>query len=199
MKSPHTDILECLDQIINDTATHIHDFIDSESAFTKRRKLTAVETIKTTINMQGNCLDKELFDAFGNNQNKLMSSSAYVQQKSKLSPACFKHIFQTLNHNLALTNLLDNKYRVFAIDESDFNQSWNPKSKNTIKSSSSKNKPYCQFHANIIYDLMNNTYQDCIVQPKKQMDERSAAIEILKELDVGPCVYCHYGSWIHRL
>lgn len=188
MKNPHTDILECLDQIINDTATHIHDFIDSKEAFTRRRKLTAFDTIKTTINMQGNCLDKELFDAFGNDQNKLMSSSAYVQQKAKLSPACFKHIFEALNRKLVLNNLLDNKYRVFAIDGSDFNQIWNPKSKNIVKSYSSKKKTYCQFHANAIYDLMNNTYQDCITQPINQMDERSAAIEMLKKLDVGPYI-----------
>lgn len=52
MKNLHTNILKRLDQIINETAAHIHDFIDSPSAFTRKRKLDAFTLIKTTLNMQ---------------------------------------------------------------------------------------------------------------------------------------------------
>lgn len=60
----HTNILKRLDNIINDTAEHIHDYIKNPYAFTRKRKLDAFTTIKTTINMQGNCLTKEMDDAF---------------------------------------------------------------------------------------------------------------------------------------
>lgn len=63
MKKLHTNILERLDLIIKETADHIHDFIDSKSAFTRKRKLAA-------------------FD----DDSQLMSASAYVQQKSKRKP-----------------------------------------------------------------------------------------------------------------
>ena len=184
MKNLHTNILKRLDQIINETAAHIHDFIDSPSAFTRKRKLDAFTLIKTTLNMQGNSLEKELDDAF-EDEDKLMTASAYVQQKSKLTSKCFKHILQVFNQKLSNTQLLDHQYRLFAIDGSDFNQLFNPNSKNIVK------QPYwpiCQLHVNACYDLLNNTYQDCIFQPKAKMDERSAAIEMLKNLNCGPYI-----------
>lgn len=179
----HTNILKRLDNIINDTAEHIHDYIKNPHAFTRKRKLDAFTTIKTTINMQGNCLTKEMDDAFDDDSpagNDHVSVSAYVQQKSKLSPKCFEHIFHSFTQQLPAKAHLDHKYRLFAFDGSDFNQVWNPKSENIVDFY--KGKPYCQIHVNAMYDLLNNTYQDCIFQPKSQMDERGAALEMLRRL-----------------
>lgn len=39
-----------------------------------------------------------------------------------------------------------------------------------------------------MYDLLNNTYRDCIFQPKAHMNERTAAVQLLKRLDVGPYI-----------
>lgn len=114
----HINILSCLDKIINDTAEHIHDYIEDSHAFTQQ---------------------------------------------------------------LPCKSQLDHKYRLFAFDGSDFNQIWNPKSKNIVKYT--KKKPYCQIHINAMYDLLNNTYHDCIIQPKSQMDEHGAALKMLKRLD----------------
>lgn len=192
MKALHKNILERLDQIINDTGEHIHNFIDSKSAFTRKRTLDAATVLKTTINMQGQDLTSELFRAFGKKaakrNAKVVSTSAYVQRKSQLSPACFKHILTAFNQDLFNVQLLDHKYRLFAIDGSDFNQIWNSKSKNIVKSSSHKKKPYCQIHVNALYDLLDNTYQDCVFQPKSEMDERKAAVQMLKKLNCGPYI-----------
>lgn len=46
-------------------------------------------------------------------------------------------------------------------------------------------KAICQTHVNAMYDLLNNTYQDCILQPRKECDERSAALSMLKKPDIG--------------
>lgn len=43
MKKLYTNILERLDLIIKETANHIHDFIDSKSDFTRKRKLDAFD------------------------------------------------------------------------------------------------------------------------------------------------------------
>mgnify|MGYP002660133934 FL=1 len=180
----HINILKCLDNIINDTAMHIHDYIKNPHAFTRKRKLDAFTTIKTTINMQNNCLTKEIDDAFDDGSfagNNNISVSAYIQQKSKLSPKCFEHIFHAFTRQLPTKAQLDHKYRLFAFDGSDFNQVWNSKSKNIVDSS--KGKSYCQIHVNAMYDLLNNTYQDCVFQPKSQMDERGAALDMLRQLD----------------
>lgn len=186
MKSIHVNILKRLDAIINDTANNIHDFISDPHAFIRKRKLDAATLMKTIINMQGNSLAKELFDCFDDDSDQMMSVSAFVQQKSKLSPACFKHILVEFNKKLFHIKLFDDKYRLLAIDGSDFNQLFDPKSKNIITKQFPQ--PICQIHVNAMYDLLNNTYQDCIFQPKAQMDERSAAIDMLKKLNIGPYV-----------
>ncbi|MBM6873571.1 IS4 family transposase [Lactobacillus crispatus] len=192
MKALHKNILERLDQIINNTGDHIHDFINNPHAFTRKRTLDAATVLKTTINMQGQNLNSELFRAFGKDatkkNDKVVSTSAYVQRKSQLSPACFKHILTVFNQNLFNIQLFDHHYRLFAIDGSDFNQIWNPKSNNIVQASSHKKKPYCQIHVNALYDLLNNTYQDCIFQPKSEMDERKAAVQMLKALNCGPYI-----------
>lgn len=168
----HTNILSCLDKIINNTAEHIHNYIKNPHAFTRKRRLDAFTTIKTTINMQNNCLTKEIDDAFDDDSpagNSIISVSACIQQKSKLSPACFEHIFHAFNRQLTCSSRLDHKYLFFAFDSSDFNQVYNAKSKNIVKST--KKKPYCQIHVNAMYDLLNNTYHDCVIQQKAQIDE----------------------------
>lgn len=104
MKALHKNILERLDQIINDTGDHIHDFINNHHAFTRKRTLDAATVLKTTINMQGQNLNSELFRAFGEDatkkNDKVVSTSAYVQRKSQLSPACFKHILTVFNQGI---------------------------------------------------------------------------------------------------
>ena len=111
MKALHKNILERLDQIINNTGDHIHDFINNTHAFTRKRTLDAATVLKTTINMQGQNLNSELFRAFGEDatkkNDKVVSISAYVQRKSQLSPACFKHILTVFNQNLFNIQLFD--------------------------------------------------------------------------------------------
>ena len=164
MKAIHKNILDRLAEIINDTVKNFHDFIVASHAFTRKRFLDAAIVIKTNIKMQGKDLTRELFTAFVQkaikNNNTGDSTSAYVQRKGQLSPACFKHILTVFNQNLFNIQLFYHKYRIFAIDGSDFNQIWNPKSENIVGNLTHKGKPYCQIHVNALYDLLNNTYQD---------------------------------------
>lgn len=184
MKTLHQNILERFDQIINDTAIHIHDFIDDPHAFTRKRSLDAFTVLKMPINMQGNCLSKEIDDALDDNSpngGDIVSVSAYVQQKAKLSPKCFEHIFHVFNDKFPAKTKLNDKYFVFAFDGTDLDQLWNPKSQNRILVKN--NQSYCQIHNNAMYNLLDNTYQDCILQAKAQMDERGATLRMLKRLD----------------
>ncbi|WP_062473492.1 hypothetical protein [Levilactobacillus senmaizukei] len=140
------NILNQLDNVIRETADNIYDFISDPRAFTRTRKLDPFTMLKVTINMQGNSLDKELYDAFSDSDDKsLVSTSAYVQQKAKLSPACFEHIFHTMNQRQKAQRLFKSQYRLLAIDGSDFNQLWNPESKNIVKFTNQHGcQNYCQ-------------------------------------------------------
>lgn len=106
--------------------------------------------------MQGKDLTSELFRAFGQeavkDNGKVVSTSAYVQRKGQLSPTCFQHILTAFNQDLFNIQLFDHKYRLFAIDGSDFNQIWNPKSESIVQASNHERKPYCQIHVNAFDD-----------------------------------------------
>ena len=124
--------------------------------------------------MQGNSLNAELLDAFPNLDER-MTASAYEQAKGKLKPEVFEHILQEYNKTMRKPKLLDGKYRVFAIDGSDFTTPYNAKSDFVMNVPSGRPrkdgelvKPYCQVHANLLYDIENRIYQDCILQHKRQ-------------------------------
>ncbi|MEL4236843.1 IS4/IS5 family transposase, partial [Lactobacillus amylovorus] len=76
--------------------------------------------------------------------------------------------------------LSDNKYLVVAIDGSDFDQPCNPESENIFRGKDGR--IYCQLHVNALYDVVNKLYLDMVIQPRQKMDEREAALTMLKKL-----------------
>lgn len=182
---PSNNALEHLDRVIAETVSHINDFTKSPNDFSRNRKLNAETTLKVTLNMQGNSLNAELLDAFPNLEDRI-TASAYEQAKAKLNPEVFKYILDEFNKNMNPT-LFKDKYRLFAIDGSDFTTPFNPNSKNIVPTSHGQD--ICQVHANILYDIQNRTYQDCLCQPKSSSNERKAAIEMLKNLDTNGVPY----------
>lgn len=131
--------------------------------------------------MGSGTLNTELLSAFPN-VNLRMTASPFEQQKAKLSPECFRHIMTELVRlNPYKPRLLNNHYLVVAIDGSDFSMPFNPKSQNIIHENT--DHPYCQVHVNALYDILNKLYLDLNFQPTAKMDERAAAVELLKTLD----------------
>ncbi|GAA0043634.1 IS4 family transposase [Lactobacillus amylovorus] len=180
MKSLHSNILKLMDNIINKIATNIHAFSVSDQAFTRCRKLNVVDLIRLILNMGAGSLNSEIFHAFPN-INSRMTASAFEQQKAKLKPECFKEIMAELSQANNAPQLLDDKYLVVAIDGSDFDQPFNPKSKNIFQGKDGRK--YCQIHVNALYDVLNKLYLDMVIQPRQKMDEREAALTMLKNLD----------------
>lgn len=184
-QSSHQHPLDALNSVIAQTVENIDKFKKSPTDFTRTRKLPPEKLIKTILNMQGNSINAELLDAFPDIDER-MTASAFEQAKDKLSPELFKSVLDDYNKTMKPL-LYENKYRLFAIDGSDFAAPFNPNSNNVIPTSHGQN--ICQVHANILYDIKNRTYQDCILQPKVKSDERKAAIAMLKELDTDDVPY----------
>jgi len=185
------NILGTLNDCVDTLALGISEYTQKPGDFTRNRKLNAATAIKVTLNMQGNSLKAELLSAFPNLEDR-MTASAYEQAKDKLTPEMFMHLFHEFNKTMTNPRLFNGRYRLFAIDGSDFNMPWNPNSQYIVdvqsgrpKKDGTPVKPYCQVHANLMFDLMNRTYQDCVLQPKSKANERDAAIDMIKGLDCG--------------
>ena len=179
MKSLHSNILKLMDSIINKIADNIHDFSVSDQAFTRCRKLNSTDLIKLILNMGAGSLNSEIFHAFPY-INSRMTASAFEQQKAKLKPECFKEIMSELSQANNAPQLLDDKYLVVAIDGSDFDQPFKPKSMNIFQGKDGRK--YCQIHVNAFYDVLNKLYLDMVIQPRQKMDEREAALTMIKKL-----------------
>lgn len=183
-------VFKQLDHVTDIAAKYINYFVyRPRKDFTRKRKLDAKTFIKTTLGMQGNCLNKELADAFPK-LSRRMTASAYEQQKAKIDPNLFKNILYSFNSTLEKPALYHG-YRLLAIDGSDFALPYDKhspylcnvyKKKTSLAENNLTTKGVCMIHANLLYDIANRCYLDCLLQSRKKMDERSAALRMLQTL-----------------
>ena len=140
--------------------------------FSRNRKLQLETLLRTVISMQGGSLNKELHDCGLD-----VSAAAFVQQRGKVEFNIFREILLDFNrlHPDPETYL---GYRVFAVDGSTVNMARDPKSPCFVCNASNP-KGYCQTHINPLYDVLNKTYYDCVLQPQPSMDEIGALIWML--------------------
>lgn len=73
-------------------------------------------------------------------------------------------------------------YRVLAIDGTTINMARNPKSDSFVINNSTP-KGYNQLHVNPLYDVLNKTYQHCVIQSQPQQDEVGALLFMMKWYD----------------
>ena len=147
--------------------------------FVRNRKITFENLIKILISSGGNSLNKELYDYF-KQKDITVTSSAFVQQRAKLLPEALIYLLHEFN------SVCDDErkflgYRLFAVDGSTVtyngskeDNTYMPKSGNGVT----------QFHINALYDLLNKTYVDAIVQPKPVANEPKTAWQMMERLSV---------------
>lgn len=119
--------------------------------------------------MEGGSLTNELMKRFGCRAD-IVSASAFVQQRSKILPEAFETIFRMFAED-SDTNRLYNGYRLFAVDGSDIQIPTNAQDTDSYFPGSNGQKPYNLLHLNAMYDLLQRTYVDAIVQKRQRFDE----------------------------
>ena len=125
--------------------------------------------VKTLLCMEGGSLTNELMKRFGCRAD-LVSASAFVQQRSKMLPEAFETIFRLFNEETD-NGRLYNGYRLLAVDGSDIQIPTNPQDKESYFPGSNGQHPYNLLHLNAMYDLLQRTYVDAIVQKRHNSDE----------------------------
>ena len=170
-------MVETLNRCIQDIASTSEMYVKHPGRdFTRRRKLDLSDLIKLILSMKGGSLNVELHE-YKMRSDVCLSTSAFVQQRSKVLPNLFEDLFHAYNH-ASHDNKTYHGYRLFAVDGSDLNTSRDPNAETFIVSSENP-KGYNQYHLNALYDLCNKVYTDCVLQPRPQMDERQALITML--------------------
>ena len=176
-------IRDKLNTVISDMSEHTELYAKNpEKDFTRNRKLNFETLTKFILSMQGGSLNREMYKYFQNDD--IASVSAFVQQRDKLSPDAFKVLFDRFNAVCNDNKLLNNKYRLLAVDGSDLNIAMNKESDSYVKPQRTKkngelSKGFNQLHLNALYDILNKVYVDAVVQPKPLANERKALIDMI--------------------
>ena len=171
----------------------------NNTGFTRKCVLNMETMVNLLLSMQGGSLKKELYDAGID-----VTASAFVQQRNKLSWTVFEDVFEYFNANCNDVKKYKG-YRVLAIDGTTVNMARNPKSDSFVQNDSNP-KGYNQLHVNPLYDVLNKTYQHCIIQPQPKMDEVGCLAFYLswydfkeKTLIVADRGYESYNAFAHFL
>lgn len=146
-----------------------------QTDFTRDRKLSFDKLVHLLLGMRGNSINKELYDYFKDDE--LITSSAFVQQRDKLLPEAMEYLLHEFNAQCNDTKTYEG-YRLYAVDGTDVNIAKNPDTDSYVENG--QNEGYNQFHMNALYDLLNKTYVDAIIQPRPKMCEIKAAIDMIK-------------------
>lgn len=171
-----------LDRCIDELAESLDKYVVQPGKdFSRNRKLGFVDTVKLLLTMKGNTLRAELYE-FLKRTGIRLTPSALVQQRSKIKSNAFEELFHSFNR-VCTDNKTFRGYRLLAMDGTDINIYFDPTSC-TYVTSYDGHKGHNQYHLNGLYDLKNNVYLDCLLQPRPNMDEKDALIRILENMRI---------------
>ena len=150
--------------------------IHPKKDFSRNRKITFVSTIKSILSFGGGTLTNELLKI-----NKFATdtptSSAFVQQRDKISPKAFSKLFSIINHEFD-QDIRYKGYRLMAVDGSHIHVQTNPQDIDSFVKCKESERPHNEFHLNAMFDILQKFYTDAIVQKYRTQNEDKAMIEM---------------------
>ena len=173
---------------IDKLKTTLHDFIhemsshywlyvsDPKRNFSRDRKLPFEKVLEVLVSMGGGSLRNELIDYFHCSADTA-STSAFVQRRAQLLPEAMEYLFHQFTEVTAKERLYKG-YRLLAADGSDLQIFADPQDVDSYYPGSNGQKHYSLLHINAVYDLLNRTYQDILIQKGRKMNENAALVQM---------------------
>ena len=205
----HEKIKNLFQEAVASVASDIHHYaIHPQKDFTRNKKLPPDKLISFLVSCGSSSTKIELLDFFGLDTHA-PSSSAFNQQRAKLSPKALETVFQRFNRSLQDAEKTS-RYRFFATDGSTFSFFSKPSfaSEEYYVSEGHSAKGFYSMHLNAFYDLQKHTYSDALIQSVHCKDEFSAFCEMVdrhqtptdtKDVFIGDRGYCSYNNMAHVL
>ncbi len=150
------------------------------SDFRRSRKIPFASLVCLLLSAGGNSLNKELYDYF-HPRGMHVTASAFVQQRGKLLPEALEDLLHAFNR-VCRDEKQYKGYRLLAVDGCTMTYA-RDLSQDTFMPKSGTDGVN-QFHVNALYDLLNKTYADVIIQPKPEANEPKAAWQMMERLSL---------------
>ena len=162
-----------LKEIIKDMAMEKERVVKCiEKNFTRNRKLSFESVLSVLLTLNGSSSAAGLMEYFKFSSH-LSSTSAFVQQRSKLKPEAMEHLFHAYTHTASALKTF-NGYRLLAVDGSDLQIPSNPRDIDSYYPEVNGKKHYNLLHLNALFDLENGIYLDALVQKSRRANENLA-------------------------
>ena len=150
--------------------------VDSEKNFSRKRKLTMEKIIAGIIGMGSGSLTNELVDFF-NDSSETPTSSAFCQQRCKVSVEAFETVFRLFSKKLFDSFKAD--LPILAVDGSKIQIPTDPTDADSFFPGTNGQKPYNMVHLNALYDIKHQLYLDAVIQKAKFENEDVALSQFL--------------------
>ena len=152
--------------------------VHPEKNFTRNRKISFVSTIKSILAFGGGTLTNELLKL-----NKFSvdtpTSSAFVQQRDKITPEAFSTLFTMMNLTFD-QDIRYKGYRLMAVDGSHIHVPTNLQDEDAFVKCKENERPHNEFHLNAMFDILQKVYTDAVVQKYRTQNEDKAMIEMIE-------------------
>lgn len=175
--------------------TELNILRNADTDFTRNRKLTFPELIKTILFMSSKPLREELLDIFDYDANTI-TTSGFVQARDKLLPGAFTELFKMMNKSFPCKATF-NGYHLIAVDGSDLAISVDPHDTDTYKSNGS-HKATSHLHINSAYNILEKRYVDMEITGIKSKNEQRAMCNLVARYDNGNAIFIadrNYATW----
>ena len=199
MKPKH--IKKLLTQEIKKVANNAKDYCyNPNSDFTRKRKLSMEQILTGVIGMGNGSLTNEIIDIF-NASPQMPTTSAFIQQRSKIKPDAFKAVFDGFSKGI-IENV-SKEMPIFAVDGSDIQIATNAEDADSYFSGVNGQKPYNLLHLNALYEIKHHIYADAVIQKRKDWNEHKALQEMVdrssisKALVIADRGYESYNNMAH--
>ncbi len=173
---------EAVKRALNDSIQAITDYkwlysVRPGKDNTRNRKFPFSKMISSILAFRGGTLNHEIMDFFGLDPN-IGTSSAFIQQRAKILPEAFECLFQHFVSTVD-ANKLYHGLRMLAVDGSALQISANPNDPDSYFPGVDGQRAYNLLHINAMYDLLQHTYTDAILQKRRNMDESGALSDMV--------------------
>lgn len=176
LKKLKKELLSSIEDVCRESADIV---LDPKRDFTRNRKLPLHEVIRCIVAMGGSSLKHELLDIIGYSPDTA-TSSAFIQQRTKLKPEAIKKVLDHFNARCSKFRKNDS-LRILAVDGSDIQIPTNPDDLDTFFPGSNGQSPYNLLHLNAMYDLNNRIYTDV----RFGRNEHAAFVDMVDSSDIG--------------
>lgn len=156
------------------------------------------------MNSGGCTLNKELLDFFDFDVNA-PTVSAYTQQRAKILPEAFEYLFHAFTEENVQTKNLYEGYQLLACDGSNLTIAPNLNDPETLWKSNQLGATGNHLHLNALYDVLNRTYIDALVQTASTYQEHRACIQMIERVTLDKVIliadrgYENYNIFAHAI